>query len=509
MSAPGSSPALRGAALHGLRWASLSRPATEIAQLGAMIALAHLLVPAAFGRYAVALIAQEAALILVSSGLGAALVQRAALRREHLSSAAALALLGGAALAGLMILLSYVVIEPLFDPTTALYVRLLAPLCLISALGAVPSAMLGRRLRFRRLSEIEFTSALCRAGTSLAFALAGTGGESLIFGSIAAGTCCTLFALASVRPPLPRLERAATRELLRGALPISASAIGWIGFSNIDYAIVGARLGALQAGLYFRAYTLSVEYQKKLSVVLAQVGFPVFARSSDIQEMIALRRALLRFFSLAIFPSLALLAIYAPTIVPIVFGARWAPAATPAAILTLGGAATLGIDAVGAALMASSANADLLRFGVGHFLVYGAAVALAVPFGIVAVAAAASTVHVLFLLIAYRLLGARSGEAALRGLAHDLGPAASAALAMLVVSVPLRHLLAAAHLPAVAIIIAAGLLAAGTYFATLALAFPASTRAVRSLLGELLRRPSSPGSPLGRRPELANYAESP
>ena len=40
---------------------------------------------------------------------------------------------------------------------------------------------------------------------------------------------------------------------------VRSKSISWVGFSNVDYAIIGARLGALRTGLYFRAYTLAVE----------------------------------------------------------------------------------------------------------------------------------------------------------------------------------------------------------------------------------------------------------
>ncbi len=47
-----------------------------------------------------------------------------------------------------------------------------------------------------------------------------------------------------------------------------------VGFQNCDYVIVGARLGALQAGYYFRAYTLGVVYQTKVSQVMNSARLP-------------------------------------------------------------------------------------------------------------------------------------------------------------------------------------------------------------------------------------------
>ena len=41
---------------------------------------------------------------------------------------------------------------------------------------------------------------------------------------------------------------------------------------------------------HFCAYTLAVEYQGKLSIVMGQVGFPVLARTRDAAELTHLHR---------------------------------------------------------------------------------------------------------------------------------------------------------------------------------------------------------------------------
>ena len=69
---------LRSTTLRGLRWTVIARPASELILLGSMVVLAHLVSPAEFGRFAVAAIVGDLALIPLA-GVGAALVQRPAL----------------------------------------------------------------------------------------------------------------------------------------------------------------------------------------------------------------------------------------------------------------------------------------------------------------------------------------------------------------------------------------------------------------------------------------------
>jgi O-antigen/teichoic acid export membrane protein len=486
---------LRSAAAHGLRWSAIARPTTELIQLGSIVILARLIVPAEFGRYAIAIIAQEVAFFIVAAGLSAALVQRKAITREHLQTGMALGLLLGLGLAALTVVAASLFVGPIFGARTAVFVRLMAPLGLLSALSAVPSATLQRQMRFRRLSEMEVLSTLARVAVCIGLALIGLGGEALVLGVLAGSLTATVIGWISAPPPPPRIQRAAARELLSFGLPVSLSSISWIGFSNVDYAIIGARLGALQTGFYFRAYTLAVEYQNKVAVVMTQVGFPVLARTRSSAELSQLHRQMVRLLTIVLFPLLVLLAIAAPVLVPFLFGPRWTQAVVPVQILALGGMSTLVINAVGTVLMATGRARALLGYGTAHFLVYGLSVFFVVPLGIVAVAVDAALVHTLFLLVAYMLMLRGSSERPLQRLWSDITPALVSCLGLLAVALPASIALSAADLPALTWLLALGLIAAPAYLLTLRVCFPAAWRSQRAIfervLGGRLRLPGA------------------
>jgi lipopolysaccharide exporter len=477
---------LRAAAVHGIRWSTISRPLTEVIQLVSIVILARLISPAGFGRYAVALIAQEVGYIIVSEGVSSALVQRKSIGRVHLQTGMALGLLIGVGLTCVMLVASNVIILPIFGARTALFTRIMSPLCLVSAASMVSTALLRRRMQFRRLSEIEVISTLVRVVVCISLALTGMGGEALVLGMVANGLTMASIAWVSAPPPLPRLNLVAARELLAYGLPASLAAVSWVGFNNVDYAIIGARLGAFQTGLYFRAYTLGVEYQKKVSVVMSQVGFPVLSRTSSERELADLYRQMVRLLTILLFPLLVLLAIVAPVLVPFLLGPQWTGAVAPTQILALGGASTLVIDAVGTVLMATGRTRALLGYGIGHFLTYGLAVYLVVPFGVVAVAIAAAIVHTLFLVVAYVIMLRGSPESPLRRLCYDIAPAVVSCLGLVVVVLPASLALSAAHVPAVVSLAVVGLIAAPPYLITLRICFPATSRNLRRIIEQIL-----------------------
>jgi lipopolysaccharide exporter len=477
---------LSEAAAHGVRWSSITRPAIEVIQLASTIVLARLIVPAEFGRYAVAFIAQEVALMIVAGGLTAALVQRKTVRREHLQTGMTLGLITGLSMAALMLVAASLIVTPIFGARTALFVRLLAPSCLLTALSTVPMATLGRRLAFRRISVIEVLNTLARVAVCITLALAGLGGEALVLGLLAGSLTATVVLWISAPPPLPRLDRTAARELLDYGLPASLAAISWVGFSNVDYAIIGARLGALQTGLYFRAYTLAVQYQGKVGTVMNRVGFPVLARTRSAAELAQLHHRMVRLLTVMVFPLLVLLVIGAPVLVPFMFGPRWTGAVVPTQILALGGASTLVINAAGTVLMATGRARALLGYGMAHFVAYGLTVFLVVRLGIVAVAIDAAVVHTLFLIVAYVLILRGSDERPLHRLWDDIAPAFVSSVGLVAVALPASIALTAAHIPAFAWLLALGLVAVPPYLLALRFGFPAAWRSQRAALTRIL-----------------------
>jgi PST family polysaccharide transporter len=498
-------PATRGglgaAAVRGVRWTSLTRVVAEVVLLGALVVLARLIPPAEFGRYAIVLLVGELALMLPAEGIGTALVQRAEVRRAHLQTGAALALLASLALVALALAAAALVIEPWFGERTAELVRLGCAGFVVAGAGVVPSAVLRRRLAFRRLAVAEMLTTGVRAGVAVGLALAGLDAEALVLGGVAGAFVSTAVLWAGAPPPLPRIDRTAARELLGYGVPAALASLSWVGYRNGDYAIVGAQLGAAQAGLYFRAYQLAVEYQRKVSGLMVQVGFPVLARAADAAERARLRRRMVRLLTMLMFPLLAVLAIVAPVLVPWAFGPAWEGASEPTRILAIGGAATLVIDAVGTALMAAGRPRALLGFGWAHFLVYAGAVVVVAPRGLAWVAAAGAVVHSAFVLVAYAVLLHGSLGGVVRHLVDDVAPATVACAGLVAVAAPVHAVLGGTGLPAPAHLVAVGASAAPAYLLTLRLAAPGAWRELRDVIARVL--PAARRDPVVGRPVAA------
>ena len=129
------------------------------------------------------------------------------------------------------------------------------------------------------------------------------------------------YALVFAPVPLPWWRTKEARELLPYGGPAAAATVAWAGFRNGDYAVIGATLGAAQAGIYWRAYQLAVEYQGKVGDAMAQIAFPVLARTAGVKELHELRQRMVQLLSVMVFPLLAALLVLAPVVIPWMFGA--------------------------------------------------------------------------------------------------------------------------------------------------------------------------------------------
>jgi PST family polysaccharide transporter len=443
-----------------LPWIALTRIITEVLVMVSMVVLARLIPPSAFGIFTLALIVQELAVTLPGESVGSALVQRRELTRDHLQAGFAISLLIGGAFALLTLVVAVTIVRPLFDGGAATLVALTTPWYLLGAVLALPTAVLRRRLDFRRMAILDVVQTVVRAAASVFFAAAfGLDATALLLGGLAAIGANVLVACVFARPPIPRWHKQAAKDLLPYTLPSTLATLSWTGFRNGDYAIVGARLGAAQAGLYWRGYQLGVEYQRKVSGTMSQVAFPMLSRTLNDDEMFALRERLIRVVTAVVFPLLAMLIVLAP-----------------AQILTAGGAAAVVTDITGSMLKAVGRTRAILFWGTGHFVVYVGAVLVASTWGLTAVCIASVSTHIFFVIVGYWMLLQDRAERALPLLWKDIHAAVLSCAGMVAVAWPVSALLGGAQVPAVPRMVVVGCAGTLAYLISLRLWSPAGLR---------------------------------
>ena len=430
---------VREATFRGVRWFGLSAAVVQIVNVAAAVVLARLISPADFGRFAVALIVSEFSLMIANESIGTPLVQRPDITREHLEGATLLGIMIGVGLALITLFVVPFVSTPAFGARTTDLFRLFAPQFVITGLMIVPQARMQRELRFRRIGVSEATGVVVGAVVSVALAFAGLGAAAYVLGMLVSVLIMAVGYISGGRPVMPHWRPKQMRELLGFGMPATAAGFAAVSYRNVDYMILGARLPSVTVGFYYRAFTLGVEYERRLSGIVARIAFPVYTRTEDPARRLALRLRIVRVNVVLVYPMLTLFIALAPALMPWLFGPHWIPAVLPAQILAVAGMASCVRNLHGPTVLAAGRPNALFMFCCAETLAYAVTVWWASSHGLTLICVAVSGFQVVSLLVAYTVLLRSVVGMGRAQILRDLGPAVLASVPLLIVAIAVRR----------------------------------------------------------------------
>jgi len=481
--------AYRQRALSAVKW-SVSGDLTEQAlRFTFGVALARLLSPREFGLIATLTALTQIAGSISDLGLEDALVQRHQLTEAHRSSVFWLVLLSGASLTAALVV-SAPAIGALYGvPELVPLAVALSALFVLYAIGAVPRAILARRLNFRIIAGLQCVIAIVSGSCAVTLAWRGFGAMSLAADLlITAALESVLLWVASGWRPRFEVRLAALRDLLGFSANRLFSRMLTLSAAPIDQLIIGKFLGSGVLGLYARAYGIMRFPVLYVSRAIVRVMFPSLAviqhDAARVREMYLRTTAAV---ALATFPiCLGLFATAEPLVIG-VLGPHWRDAVPLLRILSLAGMVQCITRLAGTVFLSQGHAALQLRLtGVERVLTL-AAIVIGLRWGGLGVATAyvlataLSAVPTFY--FAGRLIGLRSGalfaqlspvllsSAVMTGVVFGVGAAVPAGLGM--------HVRLALQVPAgvLAYWVALRLLRVAAYQDVLALLRPRAVRA--------------------------------
>ncbi|WNV89189.1 lipopolysaccharide biosynthesis protein [Umezawaea sp. Da 62-37] len=330
----------------GMRWSFASTFLSRLANLASGIILARLLTPNDYGLFAVATVSLVILININDLGLEQVLVRWPGDVAKVASTATTV-------IFGFSVVLfigfqagASAFASALGAPEATDLVRVLAFAILINGALAVPSAMLTRSFRQDLRTYADLTGFIVTTGLTLALAMTGFGVWGLVWGRLLGNLVNGLLHLkfTPVRYR-PGWDPAVARELLRGGLPLAGATILAVAMVNVDNVVIGRLLGPETLGLYVLAFNLSSWPVTLLSIPVARVSVPAFARLQE--DLVALRAAFARSMGLlmaAAVPICGLLAIMAGPTIRFVYGDKWAGAATALVFLAVLGLARVALQ---------------------------------------------------------------------------------------------------------------------------------------------------------------------
>ena len=383
-------PSLESRVALGFGWSVVDVWGRQALNLAVFVVLANLLLPADFGLVALAGVFVVFAQVVVDQGLGDALIQRRHLTRRHVDTAFWAALAVGTLLTfGLMVLATPIAFL-LHEPELEMVLRVLSLTFVLSAMSSIQIALLRRELAFRSLALRTFVAVSVGGAAGTILALLGFGAWALVGQQLvsAAVSVIMLWWVLAWRPQL-HFARGEFRELYAFGIRVVGSDVLNFVSRYADNLLIGVVLGTVPLGFYAVGYRVLETTQQLLISITRKVTFPAFAALQE--EPDRMRRAFFRLSrtsSLVIMPGYVALALIAPELTVVLFGAQWKEAGTVAAVLLCSGP-VLTVQSFTAPLLYAVGHPGVFfRFQLVQMLANVTGFIIAVPFGITAVALA-------------------------------------------------------------------------------------------------------------------------
>jgi PST family polysaccharide transporter len=183
----------------------------------------------------------------------------------------------------------------LHAPNLPRYVPGLVFSVFLDRICSIPERLIARRMRFRTLGLARTAGEIAYSVVTLALAIAGFGGMSIVWGNVARSGIRTTLMVKSVSwrewlLPHP-LSRTTTRALLRFGLPFAVSSNAAFASRRWDNLVVSALFGPGILGSYNMAYNLADIPAVQVGEQIGDVLLPSFAQLNPEQRRDALVRA--------------------------------------------------------------------------------------------------------------------------------------------------------------------------------------------------------------------------
>lgn len=333
----GHSRSLTHRAAHATWWSALEIAARYGVQFLVMVLLARMLAPSDFGLIAMLLVFTTVSALLVDSGFGTALVQKQQTTDDE-ETTVFLSGLAVSVVVGTVLWLAAPAIAQFYSqPLLSPLARLLLFVLPLSALAAVPDALLTQQLDFRARANAEIFASLCSGSVAVFLAWRGFGVWSLAWQSIVAiAVRAGLLWLYSHWRPRGRFRVEAFRRLFGfGSYMLLANLLETLAV-RVQSLLIGRLFDSRALGYYTLAQSTQQAPALFISGLLNRVGLPVFSIAAAMPDkLLAALRWAMRVANFVFMPCMVGIAVIAGPLVEFLYGPRWAPASMLLSILSL------------------------------------------------------------------------------------------------------------------------------------------------------------------------------
>ena len=422
-------PSLARAAASGAAWLTAQKWVVRLSGLVTIAILARLVSPHEFGVVAAASAILPFVFLLSDLGLSTYLVQADDPDERMLSTGFWFSLCAAVVIGGVLFAFVPVMVGALGVPDAGPVLRVLLASVPLVVAASVPTALLRRRMQFRRLAFQGAIGAGLAQAVAIVVAVAGGGAWALVAQALTTTLVTSTAAWAAAGwSPSWHFSGREFGAMARFGYKVVAVELVAVLRNWGETAIVAVALGPAALGYLTIAQRLVQVAQELGGSAVAPVSVVVLAKVRDTPERLrqAYRRASTLTYG-AVTPLLTYIAVAAPLIIPLLFGAKWDPSMPVTRGLAVAGILTIGAFIDHGLFYALGRPGKWFVYATITDLVTVGATALAVSRGLTAVAWAFVAVAVAATVARWALVSKEIGTT-FAGLARSFGSVVVCAL---------------------------------------------------------------------------------
>ena len=375
---------LKKQAILGVTWNGLGKIVIQTVQLGIMIILARILMPADFGVIATTMIFTRLITLLNEMGIAAAVIQKEKIETVELATLFTASLVFGIFLSITLIACSLPLARFYNKEILAPILKLSSVTLIIGSLSVIQKALLNRNLNFKKIAQVEIFGIVGYGVVSIILAIKGYGVWSIVWGNIANHVLSTIiFWFVSEWKPILQFNFKCFLKLCKFGLNVfGTNLVNYTGM-NLASLIIGKFLGMTSLGLYDLANNLTSQTVGRLTFIIGRVMFPTLSQmQNDNKRFANAYMKVLQVLIMIISPLLIGVAALARPFVFLVFGEKWNGSILPLQVLAL--VAILGTisSTVGFVLISKGRSDIELKFNIIYIFIYMLMLLFSIRFGL-------------------------------------------------------------------------------------------------------------------------------
>ncbi len=301
--------------------------ATRVIQIVATMILARLLTPDDYGLYAMIIVVTGFMLIFQDIGLSMATVQRETITHEQVNTLFWIGL-GASVIVMLVVMALAPVLVWFYKKPELLWLTVAVSVGFVfGGLAIQPKAVLKRQMRFGTLAGLNIAAITLSIVVGIGTAWAGARVWALVYMELARHlfTMIIVWIMCPWRPSLSAWPRG------QEVGPMLAFGGNLTGFNivnyfarNLDNILIGRFWGAVQLGLYYKAYSLMMLPILQVSAPMATVAIPTLSRlQNDPKQFRRYYLKAISFIAFITMPGVMFMVVMSEEIIGLVLGEQW------------------------------------------------------------------------------------------------------------------------------------------------------------------------------------------